>query len=389
VNSDAREHDLVIFGASGFTGGLVARHVAAHARADLRIALAGRRLEALHTLRDRLQAAHPERAAIGVVGADVSDQASLSRMAGSARAVVSTVGPFIDHGEGVVRACVAQGTHYLDSTGEHSWVREMTARYDAAARERAVKLIFACAFESVPADLGVFYTVQQLPADKPLEITGYVSFRGHFSGATVRSSIKEVAAERPPAEAYAYERAGRSGRYLPGRMHRAPAVAAWVSPYDSIEPHIVLQSAAALERYGPRFTYTHMLVYPSGPAMLGLRAGIATFEALVHVAPLRALMLRLAQSSGRGPTEAQMARGWFRFQFDAQCEGQRLRTEVSGGDPGYGTTSMMLGQCALCLLEDREALPVCSGVVTTAQALGERLLPRLQAHGMQFRVLAR
>lgn len=389
VSESARDFDLILFGATGFTGQLVAKHLAAHARPALRLGLAGRRLAALTAARDALQNAHPERAAIGVAVADVADAESLARMARRTHAVLSTVGPFADYGEPVVRACVAHGTDYLDSTGEHAFVRAMIARYHEAARERGVRLIFSCGFDSVPTDLGVYYTVLQLPEDKPVAITGHMAFHGVFSGGTERSAIKDMIAERPSPQEYAYEQAGRSGRIIPGRVHHAPAVDAWVTPFDSIDPHIVLRSAAACERYGPRFTYTHLLQYRNLPAMIGLITLFVAGALLARVPPVRNLMLKLAKPSGRGPTEAQMAAGWFRLRFDAHCDGQQLVTEVSGGDPGYGATSVMLGQCALCLLEERQALPACSGVVTTAQALGERLIRRLQAHGIEFRVQSR
>jgi saccharopine dehydrogenase (NAD+, L-glutamate forming) len=387
LNSNAREFDLVIFGATGFTGGLVAKHVAAHARPELRVALAGRRADALNALRDRLIAAHPGRANIGVVVADVSEPASLERMAGCTRLVLSTVGPFVDYGEPVVSACVARGADYMDSTGEHAFVRDMIRRHGEAAHRHGVRLLFSCAFESIPTDLGVYYTLQQLPEGKPVDIVGHMAFRGVFSGGTERSAIKDIVAGRPGSDEYAWQHAGRSAKLQLGRVHKAPAVGAWVTPFDAIDPHIVLRSAAALERYGPRFTYTHLLVYPNLPALLGLSAGLGAAAFLARAAPLRKLMLKLAKQPGQGPTEAQMAAGWFRVRFDAQCEGERWTTEVSGGDPGYGATSMMLGQSALCLLEDGEALPGCSGVVTPAQVFGDRLIPRLQAHGMQFRVL--
>jgi short subunit dehydrogenase-like uncharacterized protein len=388
VTSNAREFDLVLFGATGFTGGLVALHLAAHARSELRLALAGRRADTLNALRSRLMATHPERAEIGVVVADVSDPASLAQMAGRTRAVLSTVGPFVDYGEPVVSACVAQGTDYLDSTGEFPFVLAMIERYDAAARQRGVRLIFSCGFDSVPADLGVYFTVQQLPQGRPIDIASYMAFRGVFSGGTHRSAIKEMAAERPGAGEYAYEQAGRSARVLKGRVHRAPAVAAWVSEFDSVDSHIVLRSFAALERYGPRFTFTPFVVYPNLLAMLLLMGVVGITVRVARVGSLRALLLKAMKPSGQGPTQEQMDAGWFRLRLDGRCEDARVATEVSGGDPGYGTTSMMLGQCALCLLEDQESLPACSGVVTTAQAFGDRLIARLQAHGMGFRVVS-
>lgn len=385
--SEARQFDLVLFGASGFTGGLVAQHVAAHARAGLRIALAGRRAEVLHALRARLIAEHSERD-IGVIVADVSEPSSLTRMAASTRALLSTVGPFSDYGEPLVRACVEQGTDYLDSTGERPFVLAMTERYDALARARGVRLIFACGFDSIPADLGVYFTVQQLPAAEPISIDSYLAFRGVFSGGTERSAIMEMSAARPGADAYAYDEPGRAGRVLKGRAHKARSVDAWVASFiDAVDSNIVLRSAKTLDRYGPRFTYTPWVVHSSMLTMLSLMGVGATAGFAAKVAPVRGLMLKLVKPSGKGPTPEQMAKGWFRVRFEGRAGSKRVTTEVRGPDPGYGATSVMLGQTALCLLEDRDVLPARTGVVTTAAAFGDQLIRRLQAHGLTFRIL--
>jgi short subunit dehydrogenase-like uncharacterized protein len=387
VASEARQFDLVLFGASGFTGGLVAQHVAKHAREHIRIALAGRRAEVLHALRDRLLAEHPTRE-IGVIVADVKDSESLTRMAASTRAVLSTVGPFSDYGEPLVRACVEQGTDYLDSTGERPFVLAMIERYDELARARGVRLIFACGFDSIPADLGVYFTVQQLPAAEAISVDSYLSFRGVFSGGTERSAIMEMSAARPAPDAYAYAAAGRSGRVLKGRAHRAQNIDAWVASFiDAVDSNIVLRSARVLERYGPSFTYTPWVVHANLFAMMSLMGVGATAGAAAKIAPLRALLLKVVKPSGQGPTPEQMAKGWFRVRFEGRSESQRVTTEVAGPDPGYGATSVMLGQAALCLLEDRDVLPTRCGVVTTAAALGGQLIERLQAHALTFRVL--
>lgn len=387
MKSETREFDLVLFGASGFTGGLVAQHVAAHAGPGLRIALAGRRAATLNALRERLVAEHPTRSHIGVIVADVSDPASLARMAASTRAVLSTVGPFVDYGEPLIKACVEQGTDYLDSTGERPFVLSMIERYDAAARARGVRLIFACGFDSIPADLGVYFTVKQLPPGGPVTIASYLSFRGVFSGGTERSALKELAAQRPAADAYAYADAERCGRVIKGRVHRARSIG-WVTPFfDAVDSNIILRSAQALDHYGPRFTYTPWVVYPNLLVMLLLMLVSSIAGALARSALVRTLMMKLMKPSGQGPTPEQMAKGWFRVRFEAESGKTRVSTQVSGGDPGYGATSVMLGQSALCLLEDREHLPQCNGVVTTAAAFGDRLLERLKAHGLQFQVL--
>ena len=391
MTESTREFDLVLFGATGFTGRLVAEHLVAHARPGLRLGLAGRRKGALEALRERLvAAAQPGRVELDVVVADVTDAASMAQMAARSRAVLSTVGPFVDYGEPVVRACVAEGTDYLDSTGERPFVLAMIERYHAAAQERGVRLVFSCGFDCIPADLGVLYTVEQLPAGRPIDISSFLAFRGSFSGGTERSGLKELAAKPPGDEAYVLRTAEREARVDKGGMHRAPEVRAWVTPYrDAVDSNIVLRSAMALSRYGPSFSYTPWVVHTGLSAMLLLTAVVATVSRLARVRLLRALLLKLVKPSGTGPTPEQRAAGWFRLQLDGRSDAARVSVEVSGGDPGYGATSIMLGQSALCLLEDRAELPVCSGVVTTAQALGNSLIARLQEHGIHFRVQSR
>jgi short subunit dehydrogenase-like uncharacterized protein len=264
----------------------------------------------------------------------------------------------------------------------------MIERYDALARARGVRLIFACGFDSIPADLGVYFTVQQLSAAEPIAIDSYLSFRGVFSGGTERSAIMEMAADKPSAAVYAFAESGRSGRVLKGRAQHARSVDAWATSFiDAVDSNIVLRSAQMIERYGPRFTYTPWVVHPNMIVMLSLLSVGATAGFAAKIAPLRSLLLKLVKPSGHGPSPEQMAKGWFRVRFEGRSDTQHVTTEVAGPDPGYGATSVMLGQSALCLLEDRDKLPDRTGAVTTAAAFGDQLIARLQAHGLTFRVL--
>ena len=384
----SRTYDLVVFGATGFTGRMTAEYLARHAPAELRWAIAGRSPAKLDAVKARLVAIDPRSHAVETIAASLDDVGSLQRMAAQTRVLVTTVGPFIRYGEPVVRACVEQGTDYVDSTGEPHFLQLLLARYSAAAEAQNVRLVPSCGFDAIPADLGAFFTVQQLPSDQPIELAGYLSLDAKFSGGTEQSAILAMA---PPEERVdAPLRTPANGRSVgPGaaKIQHVSEFKRWSSPLPTIDGTIVLRSAATLDRYGPRFTYAHNVLHPSLLVMIAAGIFFATIGFLAKFPPLRALFLKGAKQSGEGPTQAQMDAAWFKLSFVAKCAGKVLRTEVAGGDPGYVETSKMLAESGMCLAQDREALPARAGVLTPAEAMGESLLARLQRAGLQFRVL--
>jgi short subunit dehydrogenase-like uncharacterized protein len=379
------EYDVVLFGATGFTGALTAEYLAQRAPDGLRWALAGRSAEKLEALAERLPGTPP-----GVLVADVTDEASLRRMAESARVVITTVGPYVRFGEPVVAACAEAGTDYVDLTGEPEFVDRMYVAHHARAVETGARIVHACGFDSIPHDLGVYFTVQQLPEDVPLRIGGYLRAGGRFSGGTYASALTAVSRPRQNLEAARARRKAESrpaGRRIsagPGRLHAEPLLG-WAVPLPTIDPQIVARSAAALDRYGPDFGYRHHALVKHLPTALGGMAGVGALAAAVQVPPVRDYLLG-RMTSGDGPSPEQRAKGWFSVRFIARAGDQRLATEVSGGDPGYGETAKMLAESALCLAQDD--LPQTAGQVTTAVAMGDALLRRLQDAGMRFEVLA-
>ncbi|WP_433311544.1 saccharopine dehydrogenase family protein [Micromonospora sp. CA-269861] len=385
-----RTYDVVLFGATGFTGGLTAEYLARHAPAGLRWALAGRNPQRLAAVRDRLAAIDPGLADLPLLTADVTDADSLRAVADSARVVASTVGPYVHHGEPLVAACARAGTDYLDITGESEFVDLMYVRHHTEASRTGARLVHACGFDSIPHDLGAWFTVKQLPADVPITVDGYVRAGGRISAGTYHSALTAFSRTGQAGRAARDRRAveprptDRRVRAVPGRLTRSTELGIWTVPLPTIDPQVVRRSAAARPEYGPDFRYRHFAAVKRLPTVLAGAAGLGALIGLVKLPPSRRwLLARLA--SGQGPTAQQRASSWFRVRFVGTGGGQRVVTEVAGGDPGYDETAKMLGESALCLALDE--LPPTAGQLTPVAAMGDALLERLVRAGLTFRVL--
>jgi short subunit dehydrogenase-like uncharacterized protein len=394
--ADDRAHDIVVFGATGFTGALTAEYLARNAPPATRWALAGRNRAKLEALRERLGATAPSTAELPLLVADVEDPASLQEVAASTRVVITTVGPYIRYGEPLVEACAQAGTDYVDLTGEPEFVDLCYLHHQARAVESGARLVHCCGFDSIPHDLGALFTVQQLPEDVPLRVEGFVRAGGMPaggmpSGGTFHSAITAMSRVRETATVHKQRAAvdrpppGRRVRLIRGRPHRESAVDAWAVPLPTIDPQIVRRSARALDRYGPDFAYGHYAAVKHLAAAAAAAGGLAGLLVLAQVPPARDALLRLRQP-GEGPSEDQRAKGWFKVRFVGEGGGRRVVTEVAGGDPGYSETAKMLSEAALCLAHDD--LPQSAGQVTTAVVMGDSLRARLQRAGISFTVLA-
>jgi short subunit dehydrogenase-like uncharacterized protein len=385
-----RAHDVVLFGATGFTGGLTAGYLARHAPADLRWALAGRNRGKLEAVRAKLAEIDDRLAALDLLVADSGDPASLRAVAEATKVVITTVGPYLSQGEPLVAACAEAGTDYVDLTGEPEFADLMYLKHDRRARETGARLVHACGFDSIPHDLGAWFTVRQLPEGVPLRVDGYVRASGMPSGGTFLSALTvlsrmsagaRAARERAAAEP---RPAGRFAHAPLGRPHRVAGAGWWAVPLPTIDPEIVRRSAAAVERYGPDFTYRHFAAVKHLPVLAGGAVGVGALFAAAQIPPARRALSRLL-APGNGPSPERRARSWFSVRFIGEGGGRRVVTEVSGGDPGYDETAKMLAESALCLATDD--LPETAGQVTTAAAMGDALLDRLTKAGIRFETL--
>jgi len=329
-----RSYDLVVFGATGFTGKLTAEYLARSAAGKpLRWAIAGRDLAKLEKVASEL--AEVAGTLPAIVQASVGDQASLRRMAASTRVLVTTVGPFDRYGDGVVEACVIEGCHYLDITGEPAFVARTLAFWHNKAQEKGLKIVSCCGFDSIPHDLGAWLTVRELPSDQAITVEAFVRMEGKFSGGTWQSAINAFAHARKSMATRVEAPPGRKVRGLQRRPHFEKRVDEWVAPMPTIDPWIVLRSAAALPEYGPKFRYSHNVCTGSFWSLSKAAVGVGGVVLLSQLGPTRRWLESL-QPSGTGPSASRRERSHFEVLFFGEsADGSKAHIVVSGGDlPG-------------------------------------------------------
>ncbi|MBD7918070.1 saccharopine dehydrogenase NADP-binding domain-containing protein [Cellulomonas sp. Sa3CUA2] len=405
----AREHDVVVLGATGFVGTLVAEHLARAAPAGTRIALAGRSRDRLARVRARLPAG-----AQGwpLVVADVDDDASLRALAAATQVVVTTVGPYLRSGLPVVEACARAGTHYADLTGEVPFVRRATDAHGEVARATGARLVHACGYDAVPSDLAVLALHRRVAADDAGTL-GHVrlvaSARGGVSGGTVASvrgiaelAVRDASVRRLLADPYALspDRAAEPATTQP-RDTPAPGRTVdgrWVatSPMGSFNTRVVRRSNALQGwAYGRDLRYEEVAATGRGlrgaAAAVGLTVGLPLALAALTVPPARTLLDRVLPAPGTGPDAATRRDGWFRMDVHAvTTTGRRYRALAAGqGDPGYAATAVMLGEAALALALDGHRLPDRAGSLTPTTGVGDVLVERLRAAGHTYEAAER
>jgi short subunit dehydrogenase-like uncharacterized protein len=400
--------DVVVFGATGFVGRLVAGYLAEHAPAGTRIGLAGRSPERLDHVREDLG---PAAASWPLLVADTRDASSLDAMATATSVVATTVGPYARYGMPVVEACARAGTDYADLTGEVLFVRDCLDRYGELSVASGARIVHSCGFDSIPSDLGVLLLAEQARFDGEgqLEDTRLVvtSMKGSFSGGTIdsmRASAQAVAADRSLLRVLADPYALSPDRPAEPDMgaqrdfagiRRDRELGVWVGPFVMAPYNTrVVRLSNALQKwaYGPRFRYREWMSYGSGVtapvSAAALSAGTAGALVGMGFRPTRAILDRFLPAPGEGPDEQSRRRGHFRIEIRTRTStGARYRCVVAAqGDPGYQATSVMLGESALCLALDHDRLPDRVGVLTPATALGDVLVDRLRAAGFTFTV---
>ena len=408
-----REFDVIVWGASGFTGELVAEYLFQQygVGASLKWALAGRNMPKLERIRSDL-AAGSDVDNLPIIIADSNDLESLEQLASRTRVICSTVGPYALYGSKLVAACAAAGTHYCDLTGEVHWMRQMIDAHHATAIATGAKIVHSCGFDSIPSDLGVHWLQNAMRQRHGVACRTIKyrteSFKGSFSGGTVASmmNMMELAEQDTSVmtivnDPYSLNPAGGPrGLDGPEKTHPEydPDFACWITPFvmAAINTKVVRRSNALLDFvYGDEFRYDEGMLISFGKLgfpIAALAAGAAAaFTSATRVRRLRELLANVLPEPGEGPDRDRRNSGYFKIQLlgthpaDAS---KNLRLRIHGDrDPGYGSTAKMLGESAVCLALD--AVADRGGVLTPAVAMGQLLLDRLHENaGVTFTELA-
>ncbi|SCB53680.1 Uncharacterized conserved protein [Bradyrhizobium shewense] len=384
--------DIVVYGATGFTGQLVAEYLAANYKDDkaLTWAMAGRSLDKLKSVRDAIGAP----ADTPLIVADASDAASLKAMVAQTRSVITTVGPYQFYGEELLAACIAAGTDYFDLCGEPVWMRQMIDKYDAAAKASGARIVFSCGYDSVPFELGTFFVQEEArrvfgaPAAR---VKGRVrDMRGTLSGGTAASAkatfdavAKDLSLVAILNDHFALT-PGFTGPKQPkgNRAAYEEDLQSWAAPFMMalINTRNVHRSNMLMGfPYGREFVYDEMVL--TGPGEKGeanaKRVMAVNAEKTGPNAP----------KPGEGPSKEERENGLFNLLYVAIApDGRQVRAGVTGDrDPGYGSTSKMISECAICLLRDAADVP--AGFWTPGAAMQHKLIKRLQDHaGLTFTV---
>ena len=393
MNSSSK-YDIVVYGATGFTGQLVAEYLAAHYRDDkqLKWAMAGRSLDKLKAVREAIGAS----ADTPLIAADSGDVASLKAMIAQTRLVISTVGPYQLYGADLLAACAASGTDYVDLCGEPVWMRQMIDAHQANAQQSGARIVFSCGFDSLPFELGVFFCQEEAkkvfgaPAHR---VKGRVrAMKGTFSGgtyasikATFAAAAKDLSLVAMLKNPFVLTPGFEGPKQPPGNK---PAfdeeLKSWTAPFvmSTINTRSIHRSNMLMGfPYGRDFVYDEMVLTGAG------EQGAA--NAKLVMAANNKMAASDGPKPGEGPSKEERENGSYDLLFVALApDGRQVHAAVRGDrDPGYGSTSKMIAECAICLLRDAPEVP--AGIWTPGAAMGDRLIKRLVTHaGMTFTVEA-
>ncbi len=401
----AQEFDIVVYGATGFTGRLVAEHLLRSygPKGDVRWAMAGRDVQKMK----QISAAIGAPMDFPLIEANAADAGALDALAHRTKTVITTVGPYQRYGEGLLAACARAGTDYVDLCGEPNWMAAMIAKYDGTAKESGARIVFSCGFDSIPFDCGVWFLQQEMKqrfGQPAREVRARVrKMKGGISGGTAASMLATLeAGRRNPsitqlmADPFALSPERLAPQPPLDAMVHDDDIPGWSAPFvmAAINTKNVHRTNALREHpYGRDFTYSEMTFTGDGPkGQARARAALRQTQmqtALLSFAPARALLARFAlPKPGAGPSKEERESGAYEVLFVGKtADGSSLRASVAGDmDPGYGSTSKMISEAALCLSDTpREQTP--GGIWTPAAAMGDALLDRLQMRaGLTFRL---
>lgn len=374
-----KTYDLVLFGATGFTGNLIATYLSNHSfKENISWAIAGRDFDKLQTVQNALINSKPD-----IIVADVKNQENLNNMASSTRLLMNTVGPFNWYGYPVIKACVENKTHYIDITGEPLFIHKIYDLYHKKAVSNGCTIVNCCGFDSIPADFATWLTVKKMNPSEPKVVKTFVRTNASFSGGTITTAIHAL---------YEQTKGNTVGTRMPKhpdspklklKIHFSKEMNSWAIPMPVVDPHIVKRTAFKMpDVYGP-FAYGQYFVRSSFWKVIKLLIPIAFISFFVRFEWFRNWLFQKFQS-GTGPSIEKRNKSKFEVKSFGESTSSNPTTIFSGGDPGYDETAKMFSESAFCILEKEKNNQLINGVLTPVEAFGSNLVERLIQKGIQI-----
>ena len=360
-----KKYDFVVFGATGFTGQLIVEYLSNHKEtSQLKWAVAGRSKSKLDSLYN----------SIDTLVVDSFDIESIDSMCKISKLIITTVGPYSIYGENLIQSCIKFSTHYVDLTGEPDFVNMIQKKYSTKALEKNTIIINCCGLESIIPDLGTFITVNKMSSNDK-NVTYYLKSKGQISGGTWASFLNAISSNKITKNNITSNSNDKKKKIFYNK-----SLNSWALIFPVIDKQIVYRTSKAFDIY-KNFSFNEYILIKSLKNIIPLLIGVLFINFLAKFKFIKKWLTSL-KPSGSGPNKELRSSHWFKAIFIGKGENTRVKTIISGGDPGYGETSKFISEIALCIINDFSKLKHKKGILTPIECTGELLIQRLKKAGI-------
>jgi len=371
-----KRYDLVVFGASGFTGQLICDYLSKHNDIkNINWAIAGRNKSKL----EKIKSDNTLLKDIDILFVDSFNHDTIDQMCQSAKLILSTVGPYSLYGEYLVQSCIKYSTHYVDLTGEPDFVNTIRNKYSKDAIDSNSIIINCCGLESIIPDIGVFQTVKKMKSIKK-HVTYYMKTKGEISGGTWASFIYSISSGSRVIDV---NKTTNSKKVKTKKIFYNKELKQWALIFPVIDKQIIYRTSKKFKEYGLEFSFNEYMLIKSLFQLLILIKGVILIGMFSRFKFIKNWLLSL-KPSGSGPNKNKRDTHWFKAIFIGEGENERICYKISGGDPGYGETSKFISEIALCILLQQDKLIEKKGIMTPVECTGDLLINRLKNAGIKF-----
>ena len=363
-----KQYDIIVYGATGFTGKLICEYLFNHKESKMiKWAISGRNQLKLDSIGKKYN--------VDSFTANAFDKNSLDLITNKTKLIISVVGPYSIYGKQLIESCIDNNCHYLDLTGEPEFVHFVEENFSQKAKDKNIILMNCCGFESIPPDIGVFYTLEKLK-EKNAKINTFLKTKGKISGGTWASFLNSFSTKKPIIKK------GLNKSKRAKKIFYVKELKKWALIFPVIDKHIVKKSAKKIG-YGEEFSFNEYILFKHFFQIIGLVISISFIGILAKFKFFRN-WLKSFIPSGKGPTKEERSKHWFELKIFGTTKSKFITATVSGGDPGYGETSKFISEMALCIILDYDNLDCNKGVITPAQCAGDIMIERLIESGIKI-----